>query len=213
MDDGRLPETAAGAAGVSQCTGLLRQNHRAAGISDRGGQGLSIATSTPAFAEDGAAASRLVVKELPSRTPNQKKQAPETEENEMSEVLVTPSELPPLMASQPTVLIDTRGPASYAAGHIPGAANIHEIFTYLATSTPEGFAGLRETFATAFGKAGLPGKETAVVYEQSMHAGSGQSCRGYFLLTFLGYPKIKVLHGGFAAGHAGLADLNGDCRA
>ena len=58
VDDGRLPETAAGAAGVSQCTGLLRQNHRAAGISDRGGQGLSIATSTPAFAEDGAAASR-----------------------------------------------------------------------------------------------------------------------------------------------------------
>ncbi len=124
----------------------------------------------------------------------------------MSELLVTPSELPALMASQPTVLIDTRGPASYAAGHIPGAANIHEIFTYLATSTPEGFAGLRETFATAFGKAGLPGKETAVVYEQSMHAGSGQSCRGYFLLTFLGYPKIKVLHGGFAAwADAGLA--------
>ncbi len=58
VDDGRLPETAAGAAGVSQCTGLLRQNHRAAGISDRGGPGLSIATSTPAFAEDGAAASR-----------------------------------------------------------------------------------------------------------------------------------------------------------
>lgn len=134
----------------------------------------------------------------------------------MSKVLVTPSELPALMASQPTVLIDTRGPASYAAGHIPGAANIHEIFTYLATSTPEGFAGLRETFATAFGKAGLPGKETAVVYEQSMHTGFGQSCRGYFLLTLLGYPKIKVLHGGFAAwADAGLwaGYLNGDCRA
>ena len=62
VDNGRLPETAAGAAGVSQCTGLLRQNHRAAGISDRGGQGLSIATSTPAFAEDGAAASRQALR-------------------------------------------------------------------------------------------------------------------------------------------------------
>ena len=117
----------------------------------------------------------------------------------MSQVLVTPSELSALVASEPVVLIDTRDPASYAAGHIPGAVNIHEIFTYLATSTPEGFAALRETFADAFGKAGLSGQETAVIYEQSMNTGFGQSCRGYFLLTFLGYPKIKVLHGGFAA--------------
>ena len=117
----------------------------------------------------------------------------------MSQILIAPSELAAFMATQPTVLIDTRDPASYAAGHIPGAVNIHEIFTYLATSSPEGFAALRETFAAAFGKAGLSGKETAVVYEQSMNTGFGQSCRGYFLLAFLGYPKIKVLHGGYAA--------------
>jgi thiosulfate/3-mercaptopyruvate sulfurtransferase len=117
----------------------------------------------------------------------------------MSQVLVTPAELSALAASEPLVIIDTRDPASYAAGHIPGAVNIHEIFTYLATSTPEGFAELRQKFADAFGKAGLSGKETAVIYEQSMNSGFGQSCRGYFLLAFLGYPKIKVLHGGFAA--------------
>ena len=32
-----------------------------------------------------------------------------------------------------------------------------------------------------------------------MNSGFGQSCRGYFLLTMLGYPKIKVLHGGYDA--------------
>ena len=32
-----------------------------------------------------------------------------------------------------------------------------------------------------------------------MNSGFGQSCRGYFLLTMLGYPKIRVLHGGFDA--------------
>jgi thiosulfate/3-mercaptopyruvate sulfurtransferase len=117
----------------------------------------------------------------------------------MSQVLIAPAELPAFAASEPVVVIDTRDPQSYAAGHIPGAVNIHEIFTYLATSTPEGFAELREKFADAFGKAGLSGKETAVIYEQSMNTGFGQSCRGYFLLAFLGYPKIKVLHGGFAA--------------
>ena len=58
---------------------------------------------------------------------------------------------------------------------------------------------LKTKFADAFGKAGLSGKETAVIYEQSMNSGFGQSCRGYYLLTMLGYPKIKVLHGGFDA--------------
>ena len=86
-----------------------------------------------------------------------------------------------------------------APGHLPNAVNVHEIFTYLATSTPEGMHELKTKFADAFGKAGLSGKETAVIYEQSMNSGFGQSCRGYYLLTMLGYPKIKVLHGGFDA--------------
>ncbi len=86
-----------------------------------------------------------------------------------------------------------------APGTFPNAVNVHEIFTYLATSTPEGMHELKTKFADAFGAAGLSGKETAVVYEQSMNSGFGQSCRGYFLLTMLGYPKIKVLHGGYEA--------------
>jgi rhodanese-related sulfurtransferase len=36
-----------------------------------------------------------------------------------SQVLITPEELSTLIASEPTVLIDTRDPKSYAAGHIP----------------------------------------------------------------------------------------------
>ena len=118
----------------------------------------------------------------------------------MSEkVLVTPSELSALMNSEPIVLIDTRDPATYAAGHLAGAVNIHDIFTYLATSTPEGVAALRDKFAGIFGAAGLSGTETAVVYEQSMNTGFGQSCRGYVLLCYLGYPKVKILHGGYVA--------------
>ena len=114
-------------------------------------------------------------------------------------VLITPAELSDMIKSEPTVIIDTRDPATYAAGHIPNAVNIHDIFTYLATSTPEGVAAMREKFAGIFGAAGLSGKETAVVYEQSMNTGFGQSCRGYVLLRYLGYPKVKILHGGYAA--------------
>jgi thiosulfate/3-mercaptopyruvate sulfurtransferase len=49
------------------------------------------------------------------------------------------------------------------------------------------------------GEAGLSGKETAVFYEDALNSGYGQSCRGYYLLTWMGYPKIKVLNGGFSA--------------
>ncbi len=113
-------------------------------------------------------------------------------------VLVTPSELQSMMGPG-VVVIDTRSPDAYAAGHIPGAVNVHDIFTYLATSTPEGMSELRTKFAEAFGAAGLSGAETAVCYEGSMNTGFGQSCRGYFLLSWLGYEKAMVLHGGYQA--------------
>src|SRR5947209_6018591 len=117
----------------------------------------------------------------------------------MTDALISASELADLIKLEPCVVIDTRNPDAYGAGHIPNAVNVHEIFTYLATSTPEGIAELKTKFADAFGAAGLSGAETAVVYEQSMNSGFGQSCRGYFLLTMLGYPKVKVLHGGYDA--------------
>ncbi len=114
-------------------------------------------------------------------------------------VLISPAELDALTKAEPVVLIDTRDADTYAAGHIPGAVNLREIFTFLATSTAEGLSQLKETFAKHFGAAGLSGKETAVFYEDSLNGGFGQSCRGYYLLTWLGYPKVKVLNGGYSA--------------
>lgn len=113
--------------------------------------------------------------------------------------LISPKDLESLVDSEPCVLIDTRAPEAYAGGHLPGAVNLHDIFTYLATSSPEGIAELRGKFAEEFGAIGLSGSERAVIYEQSMASGFGQSCRGYFLLQYLGYPKISVLHGGYEA--------------
>lgn len=114
-------------------------------------------------------------------------------------ILVSPAQAQALMEAGPCVAIDTRGPDAFAAGHLPGAVNLHNVFTYLATSDAEGMAALTRTFADAFGAAGLGGDETAIVYEESMNTGFGQSCRGYFLLSYLGYKKVVVLHGGFQA--------------
>src|SRR4029078_10976179 len=119
--------------------------------------------------------------------------------------LISAGELADLFKKEPCVVIDTRNPDAYGPGHLPNAVNVHEIFTFLAASPPEGMQELKTKFADAFGGGGLSGKETAVIYEQSMNSGFGQSCRGYFLLTMLGYPKIKVVHGGYDAWAA--ADL------
>ena len=116
-----------------------------------------------------------------------------------SPVLVSPAELDTLMSTDKVVVIDTRDADAYAAGHIPGAVNLREIFTFLATSSAEGMSELKATFAKHFGAIGLSGAETAVFYEDSLNGGYGQSCRGYYLLTWLGYPKVKVLNGGYSA--------------
>jgi thiosulfate/3-mercaptopyruvate sulfurtransferase len=118
----------------------------------------------------------------------------------MSEpVLISPADLDALMKTEKVVVIDTRDPQAYAAGHLEGAVNLREIFTFLAMSTAEGLAELQQTFADAFGSIGLSGDETAVLYEESMNSGFGQSCRGYFLLSWLRYPKVRILHGGLSA--------------
>lgn len=112
-------------------------------------------------------------------------------------LLINATQLEQLTKSDDTVIIDTRSPEAFAVGHIPNAVNIHDIFTFLASSTPEGVEELKTKFADIFGAAGLSGSETAVLYEDSLDTGFGQSCRGYFLLSYLGYDKINILQGGY----------------
>lgn len=111
-------------------------------------------------------------------------------------VLINADELSESMHHERLAIIDTRDAEAYAEGHIPGAVNLRDIFTFLSFSTHEGLAEIRSKFSELFGAAGLSGKETAVIYEDAMDTGFGQSCRGYFLLKYLGYPRVKVLHGG-----------------
>lgn len=115
--------------------------------------------------------------------------------------LISPQELMARKkASNPLVIIDTRAPEDYALEHIPEAINIREIFTYLLdSSSPEALAKLQQDFVRLLGATGLSGGETAIIYEDALNKGYGQSCRGYFLLEYLGYPKISILHGGYQA--------------
>lgn len=113
-----------------------------------------------------------------------------------SQSLIEPGELASLLARGSVVPIDTRGPVDYARSHLPGAVQVTEIFSHFAFSSPEGLEDLQSVFCDRFSAAGLSGEELAVVYEDAMDNGFGRSCRGYFLLKYLGYPRVAVLHGG-----------------
>lgn len=88
-------------------------------------------------------------------------------------ILVSPADLSKQMAEVPMVIIDTRDADTYAAEHLPGAVNLREIFTYLATSSTEGLQDLKASFSAQLGAIGLSGEETAVFYEDSMNSGYG----------------------------------------
>lgn len=113
-----------------------------------------------------------------------------------SQIVVSPEHLATLMSNDKVIVVDTRDPDSYASGHIPGAVNLREIFTFLANSTAEGLQELKQTFMDAFSAIGVDGSQTVVFYEDALNNGYGQSCRGYFLLNWLGYSKAAILDGG-----------------
>ena len=83
---------------------------------------------------------------------------PESRPMSMTPVLISPVELQILMSTEPVVVIDTRDADTYAAGHVPGAVNLREIFTYpghLHRRRPAGAQGAR--FTKHFGAVGLSG--------------------------------------------------------
>lgn len=95
------------------------------------------------------------------------------------------------------VLVDTRSPEAYAAGHLPGARNLREVFTYLATTDYDGLENLTLKFSELLGELGVGANQKIVFYEQQMNDGFGQSCRGWYLMQYLGHPNAAVLHGGY----------------
>jgi thiosulfate/3-mercaptopyruvate sulfurtransferase len=67
--------------------------------------------------------------------------------------LIAPAQLATLHATEAVVIIDTRDADAFASGHIPGAVNLREVFTFLATSSREGIDELKSTFGNALGAA------------------------------------------------------------
>jgi thiosulfate/3-mercaptopyruvate sulfurtransferase len=91
------------------------------------------------------------------------------------------------------VLVDTRPPADYWAGHLDGARHF-DPFPFHHSDTSEG--GLREfngQLAWIFSALGISGLETVVFYEND----SGmRATRGAWALDYMGHPAVRILDGG-----------------
>jgi len=91
------------------------------------------------------------------------------------------------------ILIDTRAPADYWAGHLEGARHF-DPFPFHHSDTAEG--GLREfrgQLEWIFSALGFAGGETVVFYEND----SGmRATRGAWALDYMGHPAARVLDGG-----------------
>lgn len=123
-----------------------------------------------------------------------------TVEAPAAQVFVSSDELATLMQTDKVVPIDIRDAEEYAAGHIPGAVNIADVFYYLATTDQTGVTEFEQHFCELFSKAGLTGAELAVCYEDGL---SLKAPRGYWMLEYLGYPRIAVLQNGYKGWVAG----------
>jgi thiosulfate/3-mercaptopyruvate sulfurtransferase len=91
------------------------------------------------------------------------------------------------------VLVDTRSPAEYWAGHLEGARHF-DPFPFHHSDT--GLAGMNEfhgQLAWIFSVLGITGRETVVFYENN----SGmRATRGAWLLEYMGHRSVRILDGG-----------------
>ncbi|MFT9063178.1 MAG: sulfurtransferase [Acetobacter persici] len=114
-------------------------------------------------------------------------------------VLFSPKQVQELISTGNVVFIDVRDSKDFEAGHLPGAVNMPDIFTYLAETTEDGLKTLQEKFVALFSEYGLDGTKTAIIYDDALHTRYGGSCRGYWILRYLGYPNVGILDGGLMA--------------
>lgn len=113
--------------------------------------------------------------------------------------LIEADELQGMLGQKDVVIIDTRDETAYQQGHILGAINVHEIFTYLALTENGGYQAMSRFYEDVFKRAGIKENDRVVIYEDAMDNGYGQSCRGWFILNYLGHQNTSVLHGGLRA--------------
>jgi thiosulfate/3-mercaptopyruvate sulfurtransferase len=94
------------------------------------------------------------------------------------------------------VIIDTRGPDDYAAGHIPGAVNVPRKATYEADPLRNGDSAAIPVIERLFSAAGVSTDTPVILYDDGTYRDAG---RVFWVLEVHGHPHVAVLDGGLGA--------------
>ena len=116
-----------------------------------------------------------------------------------NKILYSPQEVQDLISKGNTVVVDIRDEEDYKENHIPGAVSVPDVFYYLAMTTDEGLKELHDKFQGLFSAAGITADTKVIVYEDAFDSRYGGSCRGYWLLNYLGHTDTGILDGGYSA--------------
>ena len=113
----------------------------------------------------------------------------------MNGLLTTPERLAAELP-QPLVM-DVRPAEQFAAGHIPGAVHLDLWGVSLIDTSEAPLRAFMWMIGHLFSLRGVTPERPVVVYE---HDSSGiRAARAFWLLEYLGHPKVSVLDGGMAA--------------
>jgi thiosulfate/3-mercaptopyruvate sulfurtransferase len=96
----------------------------------------------------------------------------------------------------PPLVIDVRPAEQFAAGHLPGAVHLDLWGVSLIDTSEAPLRAFMWMIGHLFSLRGVTPDRPVVVYEQD----SGmRAARAFWLLEYLGHPRVYVLDGGFAA--------------
>jgi len=105
------------------------------------------------------------------------------------------------------LIVDTRKPAEYKKGHIPGAVNFSTYDVFATDTRPGGLAAFVRDMHARYADAGISTHREVVVYEEDTGM---RAARDAWILQYLGHPKVRILHGGLAAWRAADCKLSAE---
>jgi len=94
------------------------------------------------------------------------------------------------------LIIDARTPDEYGRGHLPGAVFLSTYGCFIPDSSLEGMQHFADDVAQRYASVGVTRDRLVIVYE---NATGMRAARELWILEYLGYKNVRMLHGGLKA--------------
>ncbi|MCP5195645.1 MAG: sulfurtransferase [Gammaproteobacteria bacterium] len=123
--------------------------------------------------------------------------------------LIEPESLQALLSDPALLIVDLCDAATYAAGHIPGAAHLNYAELIRAKPPAMGLLPTAEQLSAVLSRLGLTAERPVVAYDEE---GNGRAARLLWTLTALGHQQLSLLNGGIHAWDAAGGALEAQLR-